>query len=190
MRPATPRHEAESRQDAKPDRAEVRLPSICGDLDMRIDRQGTWYYQGSPIGRHALVKLFATVLRRDEDGAYWLTTPVENGRIEVEDVPFIAVELIRDGQGQAQILSFRTNVDDVVVLGPDHPLHIAHPKGQTDLAPYIRVRGKLDARLARPVYYHLVELAEPAEGDEDTLGVWSSGHFYPIGRINGPDSPD
>ena len=95
------------------DRA-VPLPNLCGDFSMRIDRNGTWYYRGSPIGRHALVRLFSTVLRRDADGVYWLTTPVENGRIEVEDAPFIGVELSVEGVGQGRVIRIRTNVDDVV----------------------------------------------------------------------------
>src|ERR1044072_2409842 len=87
----------------------VRLPDLCGDFQMRIDRNGTWYYRGSPIGRAALVKLFSTVLRRDADGVHWLTTPVENGRIDVEDAPFIAVEMIAEGAGRDQVIRFRTN---------------------------------------------------------------------------------
>jgi hypothetical protein len=93
---------------------------------MRIDRNGTWYYLGSPIGRLALVKLFSTVLRRDAEGVHWLTTPVENGRIEVEDAPFIAIELIAEGKGRNQIIRFRTNVDDVVTLDEAHTLRVAH----------------------------------------------------------------
>jgi hypothetical protein len=153
---------------------------------MRIDRNGTWFYQGSPIGRPALVKLFATVLRRDEEGVYWLTTPVENGRIEVEDAPFIAVELFRRGEGRSQVLSLRTNVDDVVEIGPEHPLIMRPTPGRGDSAPYVRVRGNLEARLARPVYYHLVELAEPDPANPETLGVWSNGTFYPIGTSTEP----
>lgn len=159
------------------------LPPVCGDFNIRIDRNGTWYYQNSPIGRIALAKLFATVLRRDEDGVYWLTTPVENGRIEVEDVPFVAVEMMSEGEGRRRRVSFRTNLDDVVVLGPDHPLRMAPVKGDGEPAPYIHVRRNLEARLARSVYYHLVELSEPADNDSDTLGIWSSGQFFPIGQV-------
>ena len=183
MRPATPQHEAESQRD----KGKPRLPPICGDFNIRIDRNGTWYYQGSPIGRLAMVKLFATVLRRDEDGLYWLTTPVENGRIEVEDVPFIAVELLREGEGRQQVLRVRTNIDEIIAVGPDHPLRIGTAPGRDDSAPYVRVRGNLYARLARSVYYHLIELAEADDNDESMLGVWSSGQFFPIGRISEQD---
>lgn len=181
MRPATPPHEAESLGQAGP----VRLPPICGDFNMRIDRNGTWYYQGSPIGRPALVKLFASVLRRDDAGVYWLTTPVENGRIEVEDVPFIAVELTRRGEGRVQTLSVRTNIDEIVEIGPEHPLVTRPTPGRGDAAPYVRVRANLEARLARPVYYHLVDLAEPDPNNPEIVGVWSSGAFYPIGATGG-----
>ncbi len=150
---------------------------------MRIDRNGTWYYQGSPIGRLALVKLFSTVLRRDADGHHWLTTPVENGRIEVEDAPFIAVELIAEGGGPSQVIRFRTNVDDIVVLDSDHPLRITHDAGTGEPRPYLHVRKGLEARLARPVYYHLIDRGEPAADDQGNFGVWSSGTFFPLGRL-------
>lgn len=178
MESSTPALEVKSQASG----GQVRLPPICGDFNMRIDRNGTWYYQNSPIGRIALAKLFSTVLRRDEEGTYWLTTLVENGRIEVEDVPFIAVELTREGVGKDQVVWFRTNLDDTVTLGPAHPLRMAPVKGDGEPAPYIRVRANLEARLARSVYYHLIELCEPAADDPDVLGLWSSGHFYPIGR--------
>ncbi|MDX2145121.1 MAG: DUF1285 domain-containing protein [Rhodospirillaceae bacterium] len=160
-----------------------RLPPICGDFNMRIDRNGAWFYQGSPIGRLALVKLFSTVLRRDEDGVYWLTTPVENGRIEVEDAPFIALEMLTEGQGRARVIRFRTNVDDIVTLDGEHPLRVAFDPASGEPRPYVRVRGGLEARVARPVYYHLVEIAEPAPDNDDVLGVWSSGVFFPIGKL-------
>ena len=99
-------------------------PLECGDLDMRIARDGTWFYRGSPIGRLPLVKLFASVLRREPDGCYWLVTPAERGRIEVEDVPFLAVALTVRGEGRQQQLIFRTNLDDIVTAGPDHPLRV------------------------------------------------------------------
>jgi len=159
---------------------------------MRIDRNGTWYYLGSPIGRMALVKLFSTVLRRDKDGIYWLTTPVENGRITVEDAPFLGVELIAEGEGRNQILSVRTNVDDVVTLDTTHGLRVVHDEQSAEPRPYIHVRGGLDARLVRAVFYHLVELAVPDEGDPATLGVWSSGTFFALGRLGraqGGDRP-
>ncbi len=152
---------------------------------MRIDRNGTWYYRGSPIGRIALVKLFSTVLRRDSDGIYWLPTPVENGRIEVEDAPFIGVELIVEGQGRNQIISVRTNVDDVVPLDDNHALRVAHDSASGAPRPYMYVRKGLEARLNRAVYYHLVDLGEAGDGEEATFGVWSSGTFFPLGSLAG-----
>lgn len=163
--------------------AGARAPQeICGDFDMRIARDGTWYYQGTPIGRHALVKLFSTVLRRDEEGVYWLQTPVEKGRIEVEDAPFVAVEMMVSGAGHAQVLSFRTNVDDIVVAGPANPLRVEHDPRTGEPSPYVRVRDGLDALIARAVYYDLVNLAEAREvGDRMVLGVWSGGDFFELG---------
>ena len=160
-----------------------RLPPICGDFNMRIDRYGTWFYQGSPIGRLALVKLFSTVLRRDEVGDYWLTTPVENGRIQVEDVPFMAIEAIVEGSGRDQIVKFRTTVEDVVTLEAAHSLRVSHDPDHQEPRPYIYVRANLEARIARSVYYHLVDIGEPADDDDQVFGIWSSGHFFPMGRI-------
>ncbi len=161
--------------------AEPITPAECGEFDMRIGRDGTWHYRGSPITRLPLVKLFASVLRREADGSYWLVTPVERGRIMVEDAPFLAVELNAAGSGSDQTLMFRTNLDDIVTAGPDHPLRVSTaPSGQP--APYILVRGGLEARLSRPVFYELVELADEAEIHGETLfGVWSSGVFFPLG---------
>jgi hypothetical protein len=160
----------------------VRLPPICGDFNMRIDRNGTWFYQGSPIGRPALVKLFSTVLRRDADGLFWLTTPVENGRIEVEDAPFIAVEALVEGESRSRTIKFRTNVDDIVPLDAEHPLRVAFdPTGEP--RPYINVRGGLEARLNRAVYYQLVDMGEPADDDGTIFGVWSSGQFFALGKL-------
>ena len=164
-----------------------RLPIDCGDLDMRIARDGAWYYRGSPIGRLPLVKLFASVLRREADGSYWLVTPAERGRIKVDDVPFLAVELTVAGEGRDQQLIFRTNVDDIVTAGPDHPLRVATAAdGQP--APYILVRGGLEAKLARPVFYELVELGaeEEVAAGAVQFGVWSNGAFFWLGDP-GPD---
>ncbi|MBL8643000.1 MAG: DUF1285 domain-containing protein [Rhodospirillaceae bacterium] len=162
--------------------AGLRLPPICGDFGMRIDRNGTWFYQGSPIGRLALVKLFSTVLRRDDEGVYWLTTPVENGRIEVEDAPFIAVEAFVSGEGRSRAITLRTNVDDMVPLDHDHPLRVAFDAAG-EPRPYIKVRGQLEARLNRAVYYQLVDLGEAAADDDHVFGVWSSGTFFPLGKV-------
>lgn len=159
----------------------------CGDLAMRIGRDGTWYYQGSPIGRKPLVKLFASVLRREADGRYWLVTPAERGTIEVEDAPFTAVEVTAQGSGRDQRLEFRTNVDDTVAADADHPIRVAHHPETGEPSPYILVRDGLEARLLRPVFYELVALGETRriEGEEQ-LGVWSSGRFFILGRVAGP----
>jgi hypothetical protein len=158
----------------------------CGDLEMRIARDGTWFYRGSPIGRLALVKLFASVLRRDPDDGYWLVTPAERGRIEVEDVPFLAVALTVEGQGREQRLIFRTNLDEFVTAGSDHPLRV-ETAATGEPAPYILVRDRLEARLARPVFYELVELGtEEQEGGTTQFGVWSRGTFFRLGEP-GPD---
>jgi len=166
--------------------AGARRPIDCGDLDMRIARDGTWYYRGSPIGRLPLVKLFASVLRREADGGYWLVTPAERGRIAVEDVPFVAVELTAIGEGRDQQLIFRTNLDEIVTAGPDHPLRVeTAPSGEP--SPYILVRCGLEARLTRAVFYELVEFADEYEIAKETqFGVWSNRTFFPIGDP-GPD---
>src|SRR4051812_24678800 len=135
-----------------------QLPS-CGDFDMRIARDGTWFYRGSPIGRKPLVKLFSTVLRR-ENGEFWLVTPVERGRILVDDTPFVAVEVDAVGDGPERRLTFRTNVDDIVTADEEHPIRVDHDPASGAPSPYITVRKGLEARILRPVYYHLVEMGE------------------------------
>jgi len=163
-----------------------RSPVDCGDLDMRIARDGTWFYRGSPIGRIKLVKLFASVLRREQDGSYWLITPAERGRIEVEDVPFLAVALTTQGEGRWQQLIFRTNMDDIVTAGSDHPLRV-ETITSGEPAPYILVRDDLEARLTRPVFYDLVELGKVELIENDSqFGVWSQGRFFRLG-VPGPD---
>ena len=158
-----------------------RLPLDRGDFDLRIARDGTWYYCGSPIGRLPLVKLFASVLRREADGSYWLVTPAERGRVAVDDAPFFAVELTVSIEGGRQRLIFRTNLDDIVTAGPDHPLRI-ETAANDEPAPYILVRDGLEARLARPVFYELVELGgeELVDGVRQ-FGVWSDGMFFRLG---------
>ena len=152
--------------------------NLCGDIGLKIGRDGTWYYQGGPIGRKGLVKLFASVLRLEEDGCFYLVTPVEKVPIEVESLPFVAVEMWREGSGEAQSLTFRSNVDDVVTAGLKHPLGFqAGPKGS--FTPFILVRAGLKARLARPVYYELAALAVETPGSE-AQGVWSGGVFFPF----------
>ncbi|RMD63889.1 MAG: DUF1285 domain-containing protein [Alphaproteobacteria bacterium] len=158
---------------------------FCGDFDIRIGRDGTWYYQGSPIGRKALVRLFASVLRREADGTYWLVTPVERGRIVVDDAPFTAVELDVSGQGEDQVLKFRTNIDDWIEAGPDHPIRVVHAPDTGEPSPYILVRDGLEALIVRSVYYQLVELGVEREiNGRHTLGVWSRQTFFPLGTLD------
>ncbi|MET3709630.1 hypothetical protein ABIC65_000310 [Sphingomonas trueperi] len=151
-------------------------PAHCGDSEMRIARDGTWYHQGSPIGRPAMVRLFSTILRRESTGGFVLVTPVEKLDILVEDAPFVAVELKVEGQSEAMRLAFRLNTGDVVVAGPEHPLRIeAREDGPH---PYLTVRGGLDALVARSVYYELAQLALAQDGTAP--GVWSQGVFFPL----------
>ena len=161
-------------------RRSAALPklNLCGDIGLRIGRDGTWYYQGSPIVRKGLVKLFASVLRLEEDGQYYLVTPAERVLIEVESMPFVAVEMQRAGTGETQTLTFRTNVDDDVIANAEHPLGF-EPGILGGFTPFILVRGGLKARLARPVYYELAALAVEL-GGPDRFGVWSGGEFFPF----------
>jgi hypothetical protein len=160
-----------------------RPPIDCGDLEMRIARDGTWFYRGSPIGRLPLVKLFASVLRREADGRYWLVTPAERGRIEVEGAPFLAVAVTVEGAGRDQQLIFRTNLDEFVTAGPDNPLRV-ETAASGEPAPYILLRDGLEARLARPVFYELVELGtEERIGAATQFGVWSKGAFFRLGEL-------
>jgi hypothetical protein len=166
---------------ATPPSGAARVPTELRDLDMRIARDGTWHYRGSPINRPALVKLFASVLRRECDGSYWLVTPAERGRVTVEDAPLVAVALDMQGEGRNQRLIFRSNLDDIVAAGPQHPLRIATAADGTP-APYVLIRPGLEARLARPVFYELVELGEEETVDGKTrFGVWSDGAFFELG---------
>lgn len=151
---------------------------------IRILKDGTWLYGGTPITRHNLVKLFASVLKMDAEGGYWLETPFEKGRIEVEDVPFTAVALQVESHGPGQVLKFRTNLDDEVTAGPGHPLRAAHNPATGETVPYVMVRAGLEARILRPVYYDLVKIAVAAPEAKGVMGVWSSGVFYPIGQLN------
>ena len=150
-------------------------PPFCGDIDMRIAADGTWFYQGSPIGRPALVKLFSSVLLR-EDVNYFLVTPVEKVRIQVDDAPFLAVEMAVEGE----VLRFRTNVDDVVEVGEDHPLRF-EPGASEGLKPYVRVRGDLWALVKRALFYDLVALGvEESLQGEEWFGVRAGGRFFPM----------
>ena len=149
-------------------------PTHCGDSAMRIARDGTWYHEGSPIGRPAMVRLFSTILRREPDGRFVLVTPVEKLDIEVEDAPFTAVELKTEGRGKSRSLAFRLNTGDLVVAGRDRPLRFQD--GDSGPHPYLTVRGGLEALVARPVYYELANLA--LTEDSDPPGLWSGGVFF------------
>lgn len=149
-------------------------PSRCGHSAMRIARDGTWFHEGSPIARAAMVRLFSTILRREPDGGFVLVTPVEKLDIDVEDAPFVAVELKSEGEGRDRSLAFRLNTGDVVIAGPDHALRFDAKSEH----PYIAVRPGLDALVARPVYYELANIA--LEEDAHPLGVWSGGAFFPL----------
>ena len=157
---------------------------LCGDIDMRIATNGTWFHLGSPIGRKELVKLFSSVIRCDDAGDYWLVTPAEMARIQVDDAPFTAVELITEGVGEDRQISFRTNVDAVVPLDEDHPLRVETDLETGEPRPYITVKDRLEALVIRSVFYQLVEegAAISMDGD-DVWGVWSAGCFYPIGSV-------
>lgn len=155
-------------------------PDCCGDIDMRIARDGTWYYLGTPIGRKPMVKLFSTIIRRDGDD-YFLITPVEKCGITVDDAPFVAVTLAVEGEGEQQVLRFTTNVEDDVVADATHPIRVELDPRTQEPSPYVLVRVNLEALIHRNVFYQLVELAVPREIDGvDWLGVWSSGQFFPI----------
>jgi uncharacterized protein len=160
--------------------AERRLPPVaqwnpphCGDSAMRIARDGTWFHEGAPIRRPAMVRLFASLLRREEDGRHVLVTPVEKLDILVEDAPFVAIEAKSEGAGEDRRIAFRLNTDEPVVAGPDHALRLV------DGRPYLTVRAGLEAAVARPVYYELAEMA--LEEGANPPGLWSDGIFFPLG---------
>jgi hypothetical protein len=151
-------------------------PTHCGHSDMRIARDGTWFHQGSPIGRLPMVRLFSTILRREPDGRFVLVTPVEKLDIDVEDAPFTAVEMKREGEGEAMKLAFRLNTGDLVSAGPEHGLRFE--EREDGPRPYLHVRRGLEALVARSVYYELAEIAL-ANGSTPP-GVWSNGSFFPL----------
>lgn len=156
-------------------------PPFCGDIDMEIRADGTWFYLGTPIGRAPLVRLFSTVLRRDEDGRTYLVTPVEKVGIRVVDAPFLAVEMNANGEGEAQKLTFRTNVGDVVEAGPDHPLRFVIAGENSELKPYLLVRGRLEALVSRAMMYELVGLGETIDIDGTKMfAVRSGGVIFPV----------
>jgi len=182
-------------------------PPFCGDIGLEICSDGRWLYQGSPISRLRMVKLFSRILRREPDGRYHLVTPVEKVGISVEDAPFLAVEMDVSGRGRDQVLTFRTNVDDVVVVDRDHPLFFRIEAASGGLKPYVRVRGRLDALVTRALFYDLVELAVKAHDldldesfiatrptsssgeerkagkGEQAPGVWSKGVWFILAAL-------
>jgi uncharacterized protein len=154
-------------------------PPFCGDIDMRIAGDGTWFYMNSPIGRKPLVQLFSSVLRHDDDGRYYLVTPVEKCGIRVDDAPFVAIRMAVEGSGRSQVIRFETNVDDAVTVDAGHPLRFANEEGTGGLKPYVLVRAGLEALVLRALFYDLVA-AGSTEGE--WFGVWSSGRFFPMQR--------
>ncbi|SPH16674.1 hypothetical protein DEA8626_00185 [Defluviimonas aquaemixtae] len=155
-------------------------PPFCGDLDMEIRRDGTWFYLGTPIGRHGLVKLFSSIIRKDGDD-YFLVTPVEKVGIRVIDAPFVAVDANATGTGDGQQITFLTNVEDEVTAGPDHPVRVARDPETGEPSPYILVRANLEALIDRKTFYRLIDLGTHEERDgENWFGLWSAGEFFPI----------
>jgi len=155
--------------------------TVYTNIDMRIDSQARWHYGGSPINRMELVKLFSTVLNRDEGGDYWLITPVEMCKIQVDDAPFLAVELIREGSGTDQKIRFRTNIDHFAELDNDHPLRIEIDEVTAEPRPYVTLENGLEAKLTRSVFYELVDIGKSEDIDGKKIyGVWSKGDFFAI----------
>ncbi len=161
-------------------RAEAKSLLLTSDVDMRIARDGRWYHEGEPINRMPLVRLFSTVLKRDDDGIFWLVTPVERAKIVVEDAPFTIVEMTNEGRGKNQNISFRNNVDTWFDLDLGHPIRIEYKHENAAPSPYVLVREGLEGRILRSVYYQLIELADVQNNE---LGVWSNGKFHVLGSI-------
>ncbi|WP_306131512.1 DUF1285 domain-containing protein [Roseivivax marinus] len=163
-------------------------PDLSGTMDIRIARDGTWYHEGGPIRRAGLVKLFSSILKREGD-AYFLVTPVEKWRIEVEDAPFVATDVEIEGAGDGQALTFTTHVGDRVVAGPDHAIRVTRDPETGEPSPYVHVRGGLEALIDRKTFYRLAEVGEVAERDgTDWFGVWSDGAFFAM--IPADEMPD
>jgi hypothetical protein len=155
-------------------------PDFCGDLDMRIARDGTWFYLGTPIGRKPLVKLFSSIIRKDGD-KYFLVTPVEKVGIKVDDAPFVAVDFEASGEGAEQVLTFVTNVEDEAVAGPDHPIRVERDRETGEPSPYVLIRRNLEALIDRKSFYRLIDLCVHREvGGVSWFGLWTSGSFFPI----------
>lgn len=155
-------------------------PPFCGDLDIHIQRDGTWFYLGTPIGRASLVRLFSTILKREGD-RFYLVTPVEKVVITVEDAPFVAVDFEVSGAGKGQVLTFHTNVGDSVSAGPDHPIRVERDPATGEPAPYVMVRAGLEALIDRKSFYRMVDLGEHFEhAGERWFGLWAGGEFWPV----------
>ncbi len=164
-------------------------PAERPDIGLAIERDGTWTHQGGAFTRQKLVKLFASVLRREADGRYFVVTPVEKVPVRVVDAPFMAVELEVRGDGERQKLIWRTNVDDAVIAGPDHPIRFEAEASDGAPIPYVMIRDGLEARVPRSLYYDLVDLAVVAStGDTEQFGVWSAGKFFAM--ANTADIPE
>jgi uncharacterized protein len=166
----------EARATKGPPPVHLWNPPFCGDIDMRIAQDGTWFYMNSPIGRKPLFQLFASVLRRDGED-YFLVTPVEKCGIKVDDAPFVAIRMVVENPGVDQIIHFETNVDDQVSVSKDHPLRFSEEQGTGGLKPYVLVRANLEALVSRALFYELVQ-AGTTEGE--WFGVRSSGTFFPM----------
>lgn len=177
--------EPEGLIDAPPSAPHGR--TVLRDLDVRIDRDGRWYYHGSPIERKELVCLFAQALVRDRAGGYWLVTPTEIGAVAVEDVPFLGVELFVSGCGGGRAISVRTNVDEIVAIDAAHPLTVVNDPVTGEPRPYVGLARGLHARLTRAAFYELVALGgfETVDGVQ-RYGVWSGGRFFALGDLEGP----
>ena len=157
-------------------------PDYCGEIDIRIARDGTWYYMGSPIGRPELVQLFSSVLRQDADGTTYLVTPVEKLKIKVEDAPLLVVAMQVFENGSDQKIVFETLTGDKVLVGSEHPIRMDENK-KGEPSPYVHIRANLEALINRPIFYDLVELAEPSKMNPDFIGVWSNGRFFELGNV-------
>ena len=155
-------------------------PERALEIGLEIRGDGSWWHEGTQIVRDKLVRLFSTILRKDADGSVWLVTPQEKVAVAVEDAPFLAVRVDRLGEGAAQQLVFTTSLGDTVIAGPEHTLRVETDPDTLEPSPYVLVRGRLEARLSRAVFYELAELAELSSSGE-TMGVWSDGAFFEIG---------
>lgn len=168
-----------AKKDGKHPPVHLWNPEFCGDLDMEIRRDGTWFYLGTPIGRFPLVKLFSSILKR-EDGKYFLVTPVEKVGIRVVDAPFVAVDMDAAGAGRDQVITFTTNVEDVVIACAENPIRVVRD-ADGEPSPYVHIRAGMEALIDRKTFYRMIDLGEahPVDG-VDMFGVWSQGSFFPI----------